>query len=128
MMTWALRPHGVSTRGKKTFLKLLKHQRQSLTRKGPDSYSVRLNLSCFPAQVCDNFERESWIEPLPPRDTDSDTDSDAFDEELHKNTVPARKAIQDMDPLDAFLQRCSVALRKAAVSAWTSNSSKSDLL
>ena len=30
--------------------------------------------------MCDNFERESWIELLPPRDTDSD----AFDEELHK--------------------------------------------
>ena len=30
--------------------------------------------------MCDNFERESWIELLPP----GDTDSDAFDEELHK--------------------------------------------
>ena len=30
--------------------------------------------------MCDNFERESWIELLPPRDTDSD----AFYEELHK--------------------------------------------
>ena len=30
--------------------------------------------------MCDNFERESWIELLPPRDTDSD----AFGEELHK--------------------------------------------
>ena len=30
--------------------------------------------------MCDNFKRESWIELLPP----TDTDSDAFDEELHK--------------------------------------------
>ena len=30
--------------------------------------------------MCDNFVRGSWIELLPPRDTDSD----AFDEELHK--------------------------------------------
>ena len=30
--------------------------------------------------MCDNFEREAWIELLPSRDTDSD----AFDEELHK--------------------------------------------
>ena len=30
--------------------------------------------------MCDNFERESWITLLPPRDEDSD----AFDEELHK--------------------------------------------
>ena len=30
--------------------------------------------------MCDNFERVAWIELLPPRDTDSD----AFDEELHK--------------------------------------------
>ena len=30
--------------------------------------------------MCDNFEQESWIQLLPPRDTDSD----AFNEELHK--------------------------------------------
>ena len=30
--------------------------------------------------MCDKFARESWIELLPPRGTDSD----AFDEELHK--------------------------------------------
>ena len=29
--------------------------------------------------MCDNFERASWVELLPP----GDPDSDAFDEELH---------------------------------------------
>ena len=29
--------------------------------------------------LCDNFERPSWVEPLSPREPDSD----AFDEELH---------------------------------------------